>query len=72
MRPRNEKGFAALAMMLVACAVALILASVMIPSIVEAKRVSTEVAAAEALDHIWIDRKRPTPTRTARMWRPNI
>ena len=52
MRPRNEKGFAALAMMLVACAVALILASVMIPSIVEAKRVSTEVAAAEALDQI--------------------
>ena len=38
-RKQLEKGFAALAMMLVTAAVALILASVMIPSILEAKRV---------------------------------
>jgi hypothetical protein len=49
---RNEKGVAELVSMLVAAGILLVLASVMIPSIVEAKRVSTEVAAAEALNQI--------------------
>jgi hypothetical protein len=52
MRQPKDKGFAELAALLVGCAVLLILASVMIPSLVEAKRVSTEVAAAAELNQI--------------------
>jgi Tfp pilus assembly protein PilE len=52
MRQPKDKGFAGLVAILVCCAVLLILASVMIPSLVEAKRVSTEVAAAAELNQI--------------------